>query len=225
MNTRTDSNSTLFPQKMPRRKVVLRVLVGGLLVVGMGSGWWMMGQQKAARQAAAVEAVRTHGGEVYMVYQWSQGKVRPDAEPPQPEWFRNLVGPAMLDHPAAVDLADARDVEECIAQLSLMPDVRALAAPVATVDDQDLSSICRLKGLTHLDLSGTSISDSGVSELAGLERLQVLSLANTEVTDQAVGSLKQLEQLRKLDVSGSRLTAAGRERLTKELPRCEIVGP
>lgn len=80
------------------------------------------------------------------------------------------------------------------------------------IGDEGLAHLAGMTSLTDLRLTRTRITDDGLAHLKGLTNLKTLDLHHTAVTD---GGLKHLMglPLKNVGVSGTKVTAAGLERL------------
>ncbi len=167
------------------------------LVFAVSLGWIC---HKAREQRKTVEAIEELGGWVCYDYQVdASGDYTPDAEPPGPAWFRNLVG---LDF-----LAD-------VVKASFIND---------PVGDTSLECLAGLTNLEELHLDGTEVSDAGLEHLQGLTKLEELSLMHTEVSDAGLEHLKGLTNLRELWLIATQVTHDGVNGLEQALPKCCIV--
>jgi acetyl esterase/lipase len=88
--------------------------------------------------------------------------------------------------------------------------------------NQTLAQIQKLPRLRSLMLVVGVFDDEGVRHLAGL-KLEELWLGSDKVTDAALEHLAGLKALRKVHLGGTRVTAAGKQRLQALLPRVEIL--
>ena len=82
-------------------------------------------------------------------------------------------------------------------------------------DDRGLQHVGRMRGLTKLYLTGTSITDEGMKNLAGLANLTELALDGTGVSDAGLRHLAGLTKLRSLNLLGSTVTDSGLASLEK----------
>ncbi|MHB0955111.1 MAG: leucine-rich repeat domain-containing protein [Pirellulaceae bacterium] len=210
------------PPESRRPRIMLRVVLGVLLVVGMLSGWVAMGRQKAGKQAEAIETLVQAGARVYFDYQWKQGAPVADAVPPEARWVRRLMGDAMLDRAVAVDLRSVEQPDVIAQSLLLLPYLYHINAANTPLSDASLDVWRRLPGLTELDLQNTQVTDTGVADLVNLTQLTTLSLARTRITDESISTLSRLWHLQQLDLSGTLVTDAARKRLRARLPRCRV---
>ncbi|MCH7729836.1 MAG: hypothetical protein IH991_25705 [Planctomycetes bacterium] len=114
--------------------------------------------------------MQDHGGTVYYDFEWELDKgVIDDAEPPGPEWLRELIG---IDYFADVVVVD--------------------------FDGTEVKDLDPLRGLTQLlwlDLNGIQVSD--LSPLGELTQLRHLDLTGIQFSD--LGPLRELTQLLWLD--------------------------
>jgi sugar lactone lactonase YvrE len=96
-------------------------------------------------------------------------------------------------------------------------DVYEKAASNAT-----LVPISKLAKLRSLMLINGVFDDDGVKNLAGLTALEDLTLNSPKATDAAIDDLAGLKDLRKLNIGGTKITAAGRQRIALLLPKVAI---
>ena len=92
--------------------------------------------------------------------------------------------------------------------------------PITDGGVRHLSQLTRLEGL---HLSETEVTDTGIRSLENMQRLKKLWLDETVVSDRAIDSLVKLRGLRELYIAKTRVTAAGRDRLRRQLPNCRLV--
>src|SRR5262249_28452599 len=78
-----------------------------------------------------------------------------------------------------------------------------------TFNDEGMSSLAGMTGLSKLYLRGTSISDAGIKNLSSLTNLTELDLADTGITDLGLSYLARLTKLRRLNLQTSNVTDAG----------------
>lgn len=113
----------------------------------------------------------------------------------------------------------------------------------AALTDRGLEAIATLTKLEELHLRGAKITDGGSARLAALTMLKVLDLSETQVA--TLGFLSQMPHLERLalyrcakvddsvlpaltklkwiDLQGTKVTAAGVEKLRRSNPACRIV--
>lgn len=84
----------------------------------------------------------------------------------------------------------------------------------ASLNEQDLVNIGRIKGLRELDLDGTPIRDSWLAHLSQLTKLSNLDLLNTPISDEGLQHLKSLTALEYLYLPRTRVTGPGLAHLT-----------
>src|SRR3989442_6537325 len=82
-----------------------------------------------------------------------------------------------------------------------------------TFNDQGMSSLKSMAGLSKLYLRGTSITDLGLSNVSGLTNLTELDLADTGITDTGLSYLAGLTNLRRLNIRAANVTDAGLDAL------------
>ncbi|MGJ7031123.1 c-type cytochrome domain-containing protein [Niabella hirudinis] len=89
----------------------------------------------------------------------------------------------------------------------------------SNIDDEGLSEIGRLQGLTRLYLSNTAITDAGLQHLKSLKQLQVLNLVGTTVTEKGVAALKELPALRAIYLYKTAVNRAAWMQLKQAFPK------
>src|SRR5260370_12691318 len=82
-----------------------------------------------------------------------------------------------------------------------------------TFNDQGMSSLKSMVGLSKLYLRGTSVTDLGLKNLSGLTNLTELDLADTGITDTGLSSLAGLTKLRRMNLQAANVTDAGLDAL------------
>src|SRR5436190_14265856 len=78
-----------------------------------------------------------------------------------------------------------------------------------TFNDQGMSSLKSMAGLSKLYLRGTSVTDLGLKNLSGLTNLTELDLADTGITDAGLSSLAGLTKLRRLNLQAANVSVSG----------------
>jgi hypothetical protein len=115
--------------------------------------------------------------------------------------------------------------DQDLKSLSVLPNLRKLSLPGASVDgsflgaftghsqlewleldgsaveDDSLGQVPGLPALTSLFLRYTGITDRGVEQLAGASQLEILHLDGTPTTGASLGSIRQLRKLQVLSLS------------------------
>ncbi|CUF37339.1 receptor-type protein kinase, putative [Bodo saltans] len=124
----------------------------------------------------------------------------------------------------AIDISDcnSHELEDGTALQFLLSSQRAMlrtlrASGCAHLDDEALSIVSQLHGLTTLDLGRcTNITDTTLRHISGLQALTHLDLAECfRITDDGLAFLKPLRSLTFLDLGGCRnINNAGAEHLT-----------
>ena len=88
--------------------------------------------------------------------------------------------------------------------------------------NEGVEQVAKLPRLRVLRLIVGPLDDSGVKPLGTMSTLEELTLACGNITDAAIPHLAGLKELRKIDVHGTKITAAGRQKLKELLPEVEI---
>ncbi len=145
----------------------IRALLVLVVAVAVSCSWLAVEIRAAKKQWAAVAAIELLGASVD--YDWQvdvNGKALRNAQPPKPEWLRDLPGDDFFSHVQA-----------------------AHHHPWFT--DVGLEHLEGLTQLQQLYLYGTQVTDAGLKHLKGLTQLQQLYLYGTKVTDEGVKNLQQ----------------------------------
>jgi hypothetical protein len=90
------------------------------------------------------------------------------------------------------------------------------------VTDEWLKYVAAMSELRVLTVKRASVSDEGLRHISALKALSVLSLMYVPISDRAVDVLRQLQGVDKFRIYGGQLTAAGVEKLRRDLPNSEI---
>jgi len=96
-----------------------------------------------------------------------------------------------------------------LANLSGLPQLRALHLRSTKVTDVGLVVLKGFPQLEGLALDSTKVSDSGLENIEALTKLQLLSLASTNVSDVGLKHIVNLKELNMLDLSGTNVTDVG----------------
>ncbi len=93
----------------------------------------------------------------------------------------------------------------------------------AAVTDAGLEMLGHMPNLRQVELQETKTGDAGLAGIGHLASLEILNLYATKVSDKGIESLGNLKKLRRLYILDTLVTDAGKARLSKELPKLEIV--
>lgn len=99
--------------------------------------------------------------------------------------------------------------DEAMKELSLHPDINALALSSSRLSKATYDRLGDLKQLESLSLGPDKIGDSGIMSLSQLENLRVLRLGYCRISDNGLSSLKPLIHLRELSLRGNQISGAG----------------
>ncbi len=114
--------------------------------------------------------------------------------------------------------------EGCLDGLKQCGNLRRLELGQTPTSDTGVGIIARILHLRHLDLHECPITTEALRHLAQQRELEQLVLRGcSTIGDEAIESLGRLRNLRKLDVRQTSISAAGRDRLQRALPQCEVV--
>ncbi|HWA97476.1 MAG TPA: hypothetical protein VG713_03260, partial [Pirellulales bacterium] len=94
---------------------------------------------------------------------------------------------------------------------------------VPPVSDEALERLTRLPKLIYLRLNGRRcVTDEQLRIVARMPALRTLAIDDSSISDVGLQHLAALKSLTKIDARGSRITAAGVEKLHQALPNCKI---
>ena len=158
-------------------RLSLRTLLSVVTVACLWLGW----NVRVSQQREAVEWVTARGGTIRYDFEIDgNGRFIGNNKQPGPDWIRNRIG---IDHLATV--VSVRWSPKAPGQLS---------DNLAHTQVNNLSPLNQLRSLRYLNLSCTKIID--VTQLCDLPRLKHLDLYNTQVSDVALlGDLTSLNYL------------------------------
>lgn len=161
------------------------------------------------------------------------------------DYFQTVIAVFITDAPSLKD--------EHLPAVEQLPDVRMLALGGTQISDASLPQLSRMKRLRFLDVSETkvtdagmasiaqltalktlwvgtwaapperSLTDAGIKQLTPLINIETLHVAGNGITDDSVPVFEKFKKLRELYFIHTTETAAGRERLAKSLPNCEVM--
>jgi len=192
-----------------RRYLRLRVrgLIVLVLVIGAGMGWIV---RIARNQRAAVAAIKSAGGSVSYIPEWTAtddvGIHR--GEDPAQRWLADLIGVDYFGHVTCVDMPST-STDTTIAPVGRLTQLEDLDLWGASVSDAGLVHLEGLTNLTVLNLTGTQVTDAGLAHLKGLTNLTWLFLKDTQVNGAGLAHLKALTNLTNLCLSNTQVTDAG----------------
>ncbi|MCH7725471.1 MAG: hypothetical protein IH991_03155 [Planctomycetes bacterium] len=111
--------------------------------------WLGLLAYRVNKQKEAVQWVRDHRGKVYYDFQWDEVKESSidDAEPPGPDWLRNLIGVDYFSDVAYVYIPSAK-----VDDIGPLRDLTDLRVDLSGTQVSDLSPFVKMKGVTiYLD--------------------------------------------------------------------------
>lgn len=194
--------------RLPRVRVSVRALMGLVLVLAIGLGWYV---RSVHIQQDTVAAIRAAGGSVEYQSPWldyNPDIISSDGRFQAPRWLTRLVP---LDYAANVVRIDFSRRGR-----------RYLRGPSAPSDDETLAQVGRLRHVTNLDLDRTAITDAGLAHLEGLTSLRSLRISDTRVGDAGLAHLKGMTHLSGLFIARTRVTDEGVLGLERALPRLRV---
>jgi len=181
-------------------------------------------------------------------YDWqydANGDRPSSAQPPEPNWLRNLLGSSFFDTVVSVaigcipvtdaELEDLRGLEQLetlvfwdsritpgsLRQLKGFPKLSQLIFR-AYIPHAGLEQFKDMARLRTLALDDFNINDADLEVIGGLTQVTRLSLLRSQVTDAGLEHLKGMTQLQHLYIGHGRISDEGVAKLQKALPNCEI---
>jgi hypothetical protein len=172
--------------------------------------------------------------------------------PPGPKWLRRIVGDDFFQTVVLVFIFEVPLTDDQLPPVEQLPALKVLDLSHTQIGDASLHRIARLSRLRFLDISHTNVTDTGMDEVARLRRLKTLWLddwralpertvgdlglmrlaplsglndlivAGDGVTDRSVPLFEQFKELRRLCLVSTLVSEAGRARIAKSLPNCEV---
>ena len=212
----------------------VRSLLVLVFVMALPCSWLTVDMKKATEQMKAVNGLE-------IVCDWqidANGNVLPNAQPPEPELLRAVLGGGFFDDVVEakprddaqmeyvkklprlhyLNLIAAKITDAGLRHLEGLDGPQALWLDCAEITDVGLQHLEGLTRIQSLTLGGTKVTDAGLQYLGGLMRLEVLSLNGTKVTDVGLRHLARLSQLQDVDLRNTVITDDGLqhfEKLTK----------
>lgn len=209
------------PSRRRRLRLSVRAMLGLIVVVAVGLGWWA---NSARRQQAAVAAIRAYTPQAYVAYDDGYRMnelgtlVGSSNAPPDPwdpiawlerrlgrDYFHTVVqvgfGAGQRSSPAHRDAA--------VAATARLRGLRRLFLGM-DVADADLAHLQHHGHLTELVIAAPSprLTDAGLRTVGRLSNLEVLEVRDAAITDAGVAALATLTRLRTLRL-GSLLAEFG----------------
>ncbi len=140
-----------------------------------------------------------------------------------------LVKLTRLTRLALLNLTGNSVTDSGLKHLASMQHLRDLDLSRLAITDAGLKNLAQVKGLQRLVLlfsegfAGPIVTDAGVKSLTPLKKLTELNLVDARITDKAVDDFTSFPELSFLMLTGSRISAAGVERIRRAKPDCTVV--
>jgi hypothetical protein len=200
-STMSDRQTARPPR--PRRflRGSLKMVLGFILIIGLGLGWWVSQSREQAAAVALIMKFRPFGarydGQEFTGYE-ADGPADARTKP----WWP----PEFLERWLGYDLF--RDVVEVTIGLSYQPD--------APSEDELLDATIQLRRLKVLRVE-FDVSDARAEQLTRLTALEDLAMpqANERLTDRGMKSISAIRTLKSLHLNHSAVTPAGLAELGK----------
>jgi hypothetical protein len=201
----------------PRRRRLFRFSLRTLLVV-LTALCLLLGykvRHVQQQQAAVAWVQQMHGVVTYDFEVNGSGAPVPYAQPPGPNWLRQLIGVDYFASVVGVNLTNplVNDVTPLATLLSL----KELCVQNTAVSD--LSPLAKLTRLERLRLISTPVTD--VSMVPTLTKLRALRLGYCRIT--SLSALTRVRELKKLELHEVPVEDREIAELHKALPACDII--
>jgi len=169
------------------RRCIAAVIFASLLHAGTG-----LAQELSEEYRAAISSIEKLGAKVTV---------------------RNVSGSISTE----VFLSDnlCKNIGKAVSLLPTLPNCRSIVSYWATITDDELETIGKLRNLEILKLSdpftgrSSEITDEGLRHLRHLNQLRNLSLANTRITNNGLIHLRNLRRLEEIDISQTKIGSEG----------------
>lgn len=122
-----------------------------------------------------------------------------------------LLNTGVLTNITELCITKAKITDDALGHITELPLV-ILDLAGATICDDGLSHLAKIKSLRQLDLSGTRITDKGLEKITELDQLEVLSIAGTDITEEGIKCLAGLPKLRFVDAKDTQVTCTSIEK-------------
>jgi len=200
-----------------------------VLILGGGTGWIV---QRARTQRDAVHAIQRASGSVRYDWQWKSRKLDRNAVPPGPKWFRNAIGPDLLDSVAFVGLHGQNANDAVMAHVGALRGLKGFNLqgefpPALT--SAGMAQIGKLSHLERIVVQGMSNSHGFLPYLWDKPWLRDVWLQRASITDAEMTRLGRLTRLEEIRLDGQAITDVGFAHLANlkalrvlELRRCRV---
>lgn len=179
-----EKSETRKSKLRPHEYVLYTLLIFIFVFAGV---WCIVKLLRAKKRTEAVGALIELGCRITYDYEWdSAGKFINNAQPPAPEWLRNLLGVDFFSN---------------VTEIWMDKDTK--------IPDAELVNLEGLTQLADLELPDVDITDAGLEHIKGLTNLKTLVLRENKITDAGLMCLKNLTNLNYLVLSGPEITDAG----------------
>ncbi len=175
-----------------------------------------------------VAAVKKYGGWVHYDWEFVNGKLAKNLQPPGPMCLRKLLNEECFQEVVYVnlvrtdptgkqlDVTQSSAADSILSRLDGMPKLKVLILMGKQVTDQGMKHLHHLPSLERLLIwDAGAISDAGVADLDSLGNLVDLHISQSQLTDKSLATLARLPKLEILSLPGNRFTDAGLALLKK----------
>lgn len=145
--------------------------------------------------------------------------------PEKVAWLREWFGDEYFGVLETLQLDNTPTRDEDLKLLAALPALSFLRLAHTEVTDEGMFELAQCHRLELLVLDDTDISDQGIAALSDLPNLRVLGLRGTRITDECIPALSRLKNLYDLTLRDTAITPRGYQRLSRNLPSCNIETP
>ncbi len=193
----------------------IRTLLILTAICSLLMGFWVRTIKPYADQAASIEWVKAHQGEI--ILEAAEG----------PDWHRWLVQTALgkdAFSEAVIVRFDGHELPvDTASRLAALPYLRELKLDYCRFGDAEMRGLAHMDYLVTLSLRYTAVTDEGLAHVASLPLLKTLRLTGgANVTDVGIVQLAGCPSLRELYVRWTGVTPQGAEKLIAQLPECRV---
>jgi len=203
------------------RTFSLRSLLLIVFIVCLASAWVGEKVSRGKQEAAAVRRLRQRPLVLDYDYEYDE-KIYVIADPPGPQWLRELLGEFYFQHVIRVTAVGnlfqpaASITDEHMYLLHDLPRLKEVDFSSTAVTDKGLLYICdHCPQLRDVDVSYNDISDDGLCKIAHLNHIERLCISGCRITDNGLVWLQDLKCLDELWLGHTQITDVGIGKLTK----------
>ena len=179
------------------RRFIRGLLIGAIVLVFLGAGWFVMQRQKLALQIRLTEQLERLGGTVHYDTDFDdQGQLLPKDQR-STGFLAAALGEDLFRRVEGITLANGFDREA----FKMLP---------------------QFQELHMLSCRDTAVTDGDLARITDAIQLQSIDLAGTQVTALGLEHLRSLPALRRMTLDDEIRSRVGDEKIKRILPNCEV---